>query len=99
MVFGKGNGNWLPKAVGKTLEPSRAWSRKRVLRAAADAMVRLGEAGIAALRAFFGTKRGTRQLIESSQEKLVEYFADKGTPARQLPLDIPPPDDQEELSS
>ena len=62
-------------------------------------MVRLGEAGIAALRAFFGTKRGTRQLIESSQEKLVEYFADKGTPARQLPLDIPPPDDQEELSS
>ena len=65
MVFGKGNGNWLPKAEGKTLEPSRAWSRKRVLRAAADAMVRLGEAGIAALRAFFGTKRGTRQLIES----------------------------------
>ena len=36
-----------------------------MLRATADAMVRLGEAGIAALRAFFGTKRGTRQLIES----------------------------------
>jgi len=28
-------------------------------------MVALGEAGKAALRAFFGTKRGTRQLIES----------------------------------
>ena len=33
-----------------------------------------------------GTKCGTRQLpIESSQEKLVEYFAAKGTPAHQLP--------------
>ena len=36
-----------------------------MLLVATAVMVALGEAGKAALRAFFGTKRGTRQLIES----------------------------------
>ena len=64
-----------------------------MLLVATAVMVALGEAGKAALRAFFGTKRGTRQLIENSQEKLVEYFAGKGVGQRQLPLEKPPPDD------